>query len=466
MTAARPVVDPHTADELLGNWWLPDEPARKVPGTLRFPAEGPIELDLMDLLADGNTDQRHPVVLGITADGIPVTLDDLQWVAGYDVRLRQVLLEHPMRRETFGVDVAFIGAHLPSESDRAFSDAVVDFTDLLSWSGPSGLSGELGPAPGGYSIQLVSPAPREARLPFGTVALSHGWKTTGDGRRSHGIEKEVGFAAHMDAAGNLESWLRMVIGPLRHLLTFATDRPNEVSRLTFTQHRDERVGERIAVRYARSPAAATTDARPHEFLFDAGTLDDDFEPALVRWFGMIGDIGPIIDMLLAQRYRSEVFAENRFLDACGAAESYHRARIARETLPRSEHEARVAAILDNAPEEHRKWLGQKLQYSNEPSLHRRLKELVASSPAASLDLFGSPSAFAAPVVETRSMLAHDPRRRAEMSLSGQDLLRMTEQLTFLVSAFLLRDLGFDDIRVTAMLRRTRRFRRLTEVFRP
>lgn len=464
MTAARPVVDPHTAGELIGHWWLPDEPARKVPGTLRFPAEGPIDLDLMDLLADGNTDQRHPVVLGVTADGSLVTLEDLEWVAGYD--RHTALLEHPMRRETFGVGVAFIGAHLPSESDRVFSDAVLDFTDLLPWSGPSGLSGDLGPSPADYSIQLVSPAPREARLPFGTVALSHGWKATGDRRRSHGIEKEVGFAAHMDAAGNLESWLRMVIGPLRHLLTFATDRPNEVSRLTF-KPRDERMGrQRIAVRYARNPAAASTDSRPHEFLFAADTLGDDFESALAGWFGVIADIGPVIDMLLAQRYRPKVFAENRFLDVCFAAESYHRARISRDMLPQSEHEARVATILQAVPSKHRDWLGQKLLYSNEPSFRHRLKDLVANAPTASLGLLGPPSAFAGPVVDTRNMLVHDPRQRAEMSLSGRDLVRMTEQLTFLVSAFLLRDLGFDDIRVTAMLRGTRRFRLLTEVFRP
>lgn len=74
----------------------------------------------------------------------------------------------------------------------------------------------------------------------------------------------------------------------------------------------------------------------------------------------------------------------------------------------------------------------------------------------------SPKKFAGRVADLRNALVHDPRRRGRMAVSGRDQLRMTEQLTFLVTAYLLRDLGFEDDRVMEMLRATRRHRLVTE----
>jgi hypothetical protein len=62
-----------------------------------------------------------------------------------------------------------------------------------------------------------------------------------------------------------------------------------------------------------------------------------------------------------------------------ALESYHRIRVRSEELPQEEHRQRVKRILDAAGEGDRKWLEEKLRWSNELTFRTRLKELSRTS---------------------------------------------------------------------------------------
>lgn len=454
--------NPKTAADVLGQWWLPGADNKRVAGRLLMPTDGAMELELLDLLSDGRPDQTYSELVGISSDGTAVTLEGLTWIGGHDVS--SLFLGERFRRETFMVETAYVGAHLPKAEDRQFSQGVVDFTDLLAWAGDSGLAERYGPDPVAVTIELVRQPPREVRVASGTIALAHGWGVTGDGLHARSIEKQVGFFVRLDHPTDLKTWLSTIVGPLRHLMTFATDRQNEIRRLELTTYRhDSSHGHHLTVRFSRSEAKEASHAERLAFLFDASSLGQDFERVLARWFEIIDEIGPIVALLFAQRYRPHVFAETRFLDAVAAAEAYHRARIRNESIPRAEHESRVAAILGATPEAHRDWLKRRLDNSNEPTLRERLKDLVSGSPFKSLVLLPAPGKLAAPIVDARNALVHDPRRRRKMSVSGRDFMRMTEQLTMLVTSYLLRDLGVDDDRVMDAVRRTRHYRLLTEV---
>jgi hypothetical protein len=463
---ASPVepLDPRSASDMLGHWWLPEAPDRRVAGRLLFPADGPIALELMDVLSGGLPDQVYRSVTGITTDGTAMTLEGLTWIGGHDVN--SVFLPEQHRRETFMLEVAYVGAHLPEPEDRLFAEGVVDFTDLLAWAGRSGLDEKYGPAPISVTIQVTTPPEREVHLDFGTVTLAHGWRVTGDALRSRGIDKSAGLWVKLAQPAPLKEWPSVVIGPLRHLLTFATDRQNELRDLSLTTHRgDAHPGHQVTVRYAHGHADEATPAERLSFLFDAERLGDDFEVVLRLWFDLIADIGPIIDLLLAQRYRPKVYAETRFLDAVAAAEAYHRARIANESMPQAEHQLRVATILGAVPAAHRSWLTGRLEHSNEPRLRDRLIDLRARTPLALQMIAPETADWADAIARTRNAMVHDPRRRRTMRVSGRELLKWTEQLTLLVTTALLRELGFDDDGVMAAVRPSRRFRLLTEVLR-
>lgn len=446
-----------TADEISGHWWLPSID-RRVAGRLTFPPDDAVTLALLGVL-DAGEEKTYPVAFGLADDGTPITLVQLTWIGAQNTS--SMHLEEPYRRETLMVGAVFVGAHLASEEDRQFDEGFLDLSDLLTWAGSSGLTDRLESMPRSVAVELTLPEPREAKLNFGTVSLSHAWGLTGDGLKARGIEKDVSFWVRTEVRHDLDWWLASVVGPLRHFMTFAADRPNELRDFTVRTYRFNSTGDDIAIRYARPPVL-DSPSRWWEFLFDTRSAGVAFEEVLPRWFDLVGEIGPVVDVLLAQRYRPKVFAETRFLDAAIAAETYHRARMPNELLPEAEHRARLAEIFGAIPERHRPWLKERLAYSNEPTFRLRLEQLVAGSPARSLGVFGKPAEFAGQVVKIRNTLVHDPRRRAEAGITGRELHVLAERLTLLVSAHLLHDLGLDEAALLDCLRRTRRFRLLAE----
>jgi ApeA-like protein/HEPN superfamily Apea-like protein len=457
MAAASPIPEP-----LLGHWWQPDHADQRVAGTLRLGASGDARLELIGLLTNGHPENRYPVVLGITGDGIPVTLEGLQQVGRSGRSSR--FLDKPVDTEVLGAAVAYSGAHLETPAERTFDRAYVGFQDLPEWAGDWPLKDQYGPDPVEVSVRYTRPESREAPIPFGMVRLANGWAVKGDGLRLRTIESNVSFAAEVNEKQALEQWLRRVIHPLRHLLTFATDRPNEVTELSVrTNKYDPTHGTEVEVFYPHNtPEPNVNRVHAFEFLFDARYLGATFGTVVAKWFKVMDEIGPVVDLFLAPRYRPITFIENHFLNVVASAEAYHRARFSNTVLPREEHSARIEQIIALTPSQYQSWLKDKLAFSNEPALRERLTELLQSVPAV-LPILGSATEFVRPVVAARNALTHRESQAAANLPSGRMLLRYIEETSVLLSACLLKELGFDDERAGNAIRNTRRFRLLTEV---
>lgn len=92
-----------------GIWWLPDQPDRRVAGTLEV-GWGLLRLDLIGSFLDPpqwSQVQHHPVILGTTTDGKRVTLHE-NLVAAISFNLAAYGLPAVTIRPT----VAFVGGHL------------------------------------------------------------------------------------------------------------------------------------------------------------------------------------------------------------------------------------------------------------------------------------------------------------------------------------------------------------------
>ena len=70
---------------------------------------------------------------------------------------------------------------------------------------------------------------------------------------------------------------------------------------------------------------------------------------------------------------------------------YHRRTTGALDLPEDEHEKRMEAILRAVPEEHKGWLTEKLRYSNELNLRKRIKHIFDEHPQIVDSVVGSGS---------------------------------------------------------------------------
>jgi hypothetical protein len=444
----------------LGEWWLPGDRDRRVPGNLVVGDDDGAELHVLGSLTNGQPNGELPVVLGRTLEGGPVTLEDVRY-AGSNQRSSQ-WLEEPVRTERLAARVAYVGEELPAESDRAFRLARLGFTDLHEWIGRGGFDEDIHDLPR-VNLSYEPPPDMTAKLGFGTISIHQGWTTTGDLSRSRTIQKNVEYSVTADDAMTMSEWLSTVVRPLRHLMTFATERPNDVTSLTFT-HSDqesEAVPHQIEAHYSRVSVIAAQDrAHPSEMLIAGSHLGNDLPAVLTRWFELTARTGLVIDRLLAPRYRPDTFMENRFLDVIGAAEGYHRATRSNAVLPRAAHRLRVSSIVGSAPVEHRIWLKDRLANSNEPTLHDRLVELCGWVSGLVAPVMDPAPQYVKSVVEARNAATHVGTRQRPMP-AGRDLWRLTEQTTVLLEACILKDLGLDDDKASEALARTRRFRTLS-----
>jgi len=115
------------------------------------------------------------------------------------------------------------------------------------------------------------------------------------------------------------------------------------------------------------------------------------------------------------------------------------------------------------PEAHKDWLRGRLAYSNEPSLRKRLKEILRRDPGVMEPIVGGSKkegvGFVGKVVDTRNYLTHYDEGKKEAAAVGRELYELTERLKSVLEACLLREVGFEGERLKEVLsRRRRRFR--------
>jgi hypothetical protein len=446
----------------VGQWWLPQDDTRTVPGELTLIKGEPARLDLQAPLSDGLPATRLPVVLGTSARGEVVTLTD---VTSHGIsRTNTRKLDHEVLRETLRPGAVFVGAHLPAPDDRLFNEAVLDLTDLIGWAGTNSIREQYGVDGADVSISIDPQPVLASDLPMGRIELTHGWGTDGDGVQSRTLERSVGFFVKAVAPLGLDSWLSEFVGPLRNLLTFATELPNEVTELQFKSPRyDENYGTWVEVWYPRGHTDREPAIHGFDFLVDAPRLGDEFGPFLKRWFGMHGKLASVFPLLLGPRYRPDTFMDNHFLNTAGAAEGYHRILYRNEMLPKAAHKQRLSSIMECAPNEHRAWLREALAHSNEPTFRDRLRELHDRSFNVVAGVVGSADDFAGPVVKLRNALTHRGKGTPKAVPSGVEMFRLMQTIRFVMDACVLLDLGLDEMTVVDSTRRSTSFRWINEL---
>lgn len=165
--------------EVLGKWWLPETPDRKVNGVLTFTEEDGARLQLNDALRpnaevvwdntqpDGTrvghvTSQSlqhagtYPRIVG-RADNVSYTLEDC-----FRTRLRGSL-GFGDAAETVHVNAVLRGIEFEADEAFEFTSATVSLTQLTAWSGINGITVE---------HHRVAPGANDSPTPFVTVTAS------------------------------------------------------------------------------------------------------------------------------------------------------------------------------------------------------------------------------------------------------------------------------------------------------
>ncbi|OZT78260.1 HEPN domain-containing protein [Salinicoccus roseus] len=117
------------------------------------------------------------------------------------------------------------------------------------------------------------------------------------------------------------------------------------------------------------------DLKKHNAYISLNSIRKDFNICMQNWFEKNEKLTPVIDLYLSSLYH-HTSLERHFLNMVQALEAYHRLTRNNQILSKEEHAEKISSIVESVPDEHQEWVKQRLAFSNEPTLHHRLEDLL------------------------------------------------------------------------------------------
>jgi len=459
------------AFETSGLWWLPDAPDDKQGGVLSFSPEGGIRLQLIGSFHEIGKSQsdeaaKCPLILGLSNDcplGKLVTLHKCM-MSGSRVGMPGY------HAEEYRVTTAFFGGHFRRQDELRFFRTRLALSYMRDWVHITGVTLNYSVDEGkkllGCDLHYAYPSPLKARLSDMQLMLSFDAELPALGSREMRLTEQPVFDAVLDVEADLRQLCEVAIGPLRNLLTLATDRPNSVTDLTvFSRHAVDLHGAsretkslRVVYQGAGNIAQSTRALMPPDMLFTFADIPHDFEVFATKWMTMSAKLQTSFQVFFGAKYNRTMYLTSQLLSVSQALESFHRLQFSNEVLSQEDHKRRIEEIVGSVPEKHRKWTRERLKYSNEPSLRERLHNLLEDVPQVMQPLIGKDTKkFVQKVIATRNFFVHrDPKLMASAA-QGASLYWMTERLIHLFKASLLKELGFSESARVALCERNQSY---------
>lgn len=424
-----------------GHWWLPSNPDKKLPGVLDPHAERGPALELAGVLRDENDKEctSVPLVHGTTPKAEYVTLHKC-------TQSRASRGARGQYRTRYEVELAVTGEHFPSVESLSFQDLRIRYSTLVYWVCQPLVDEKALMRAKEPELVKVSP-PIHRRIYQGddfTLSLHYWacWEITGPGLTLE-IYPGANIAIHWQTPRPLADTLHLV-EQIRDFLAFATCLATHVEETEAHPVRHTRFGfPHDMLLFHRSLAGTRAGREPFLPLFSFKDVVSGLDATLSGWFRKGESLQPVIDLRLAPVYNPQMHPENQFQAGVQAVEAFHRRMRSNRELPEDAHAERMREILEAVPEQHRNWVKDRLNYSNEPSLRQRIKSLFDEFADILQHFDLDRKAFANWVYDTRNYLTHYDPKLESTAARGWDVQKLVYGMHLLLDICLLHEFALE-----------------------
>lgn len=436
-----------TLFEEAGFWWLPDEPSKKMAGTLTYEQNkgGRLKLMLESEMPrlPGSTLLHYEMIHGKTSTGRKLTLLDCHdldsgWSSG------------GIETRDLHTQLIYDGFLLPLDSKEFIQRAWVCFRYLNRWLTLSGIDVSRGETLSDVSIQYRRPQP---------VTLT----INDDLRLTLHMSAKIPFGASSDGQMRVQEYASVELNPsqpksfdyfeekiriLHDFLSVACQClavPESVrveanfGAKTLSSGRTEYPAADVHYQFIYSDNSKEPPGRL-DCLFEYPDVKDQFGVMLNNWFAKADKLNVVRSLYLSSQYAGNKFLESEFLAIIQAAEVYHRRfkggnyidkPIFKSILPKM-----IAAIPDDAEKDFKDSSISRLGHLNEYSLRTRLEKLSEEHQEI-VSLFDQhATATLRYAAKLRNALTHytdDPYDNLDFPavIRGTDLIRLLLEMSFL-----------------------------------
>lgn len=427
--------------EYTGVWWLPESPKNQLVGTLTFKTGQSAQLKII-----GSFDSSP---LEIKLKSIPV-------VEGYlFIQEKQITLHNLLRTnihhfssgkriDTYSAENVYIGAHFSTLDSARFNRVYISFSFLDEWVNIFGIT---------YNNKGLDSAVINFELPSKIVfsniqkycisinfdcnlpIMIYFPKEVNIKQSSViSIESEIHFTIEtvMPIINCLQKFIAIgVIEPVNILDIYGETSINS---------------QRYMVKYYSKLINKDDDSKyinPDDLFFNFREISDRCQSIYNKWSDKFNQLNEIIDLYYDAKYGSNLSLSFRFLSLMQAIESFHRRCIGSIEIEKAAHKKRINDILSYCPIEHKKWLIDKLAFSNELTLKMRFNEIFDKFIIVQT-VVKDRMKFIKEVVAVRNYLTHYNERLKLKVPTQREIAYLVCKLQFLFEVLLIDNLGFND----------------------
>jgi len=426
-----------------GYWFLPENKEEQISGEISYSPEDGVIIKFLGHLGDEKTlfeKNHYPIVLGVLENGKKVTL------IGSDKKNSKI--SYPgIPTMTLVSNYALIGQHFETPDDISFQQVKARFNNLYQFLNKNGIEEERQAA----LLNLKYTAPSNIDFSIENKLLSIQFL----GSASYAEDNHKSFTifqdAHLQVIYDTDARINEILEDLavfQGFLTFATFESSYPTKITFLNRKGNPFESYEVELFFRSNVERKVKENKHfQQLFNYPKIQDCFQDVVSNWWKHYDKLEPIIDLYLRSfYYYSTNFSENQFLEIMHALESYHRRNFNNSIYEESAFKEMKAEILAAVPEKHRTFLAEKLNFANEPTLQRRLEELLSFVDSYDFikKIVPDTSLFIKKIKQTRNYFTHYNRKMEQKSLKGAELYYATMKLRVILTILLLKKINIPE----------------------
>lgn len=370
---------------LKGEWWLPANPNNKISGTIEYSPEDGILLETIGSFCQ-TSDPMHldeslyPFIHGITNECKIITLQNVSRTNHNWSATGVVITKYCASK-------AVIGWHFSDEKELIFNIIYAELTHLSAWLCISGFNVEKNFESKQYKVEYSCPHDIELFI-YDGITISVGWTYIIPG--SSIIPKsEIKLSEHpylciksekLVSIKTLEDYLHKVSS----LISFFYGKPLSILSIS-TISNDLKIRDNIreysptithfrkcdTERWSDKELIPLNQIAPYLF------IKNQIAEIIAKFFNEYEQINPVISLYVYLKKLTSYRIDQYLLNLAQIVEAFHRRLMTDENfeLLEDEHNERINAILSICPDTYKKWLKEKLNFSNEISFKNRISKL-------------------------------------------------------------------------------------------
>ena len=180
----------------------------------------------------------------------------------------------------------------------------------------------------------------------------------------------------------------------------------------------------------------------YRMLFGFEQIRSNAKNIINNWIEAYEQMNPAFDLYFLAKMGAQPSWEARFLALAQGLEVYHRRTSEEKRMDETEFEELVEHLVDQCPEEKREWLSDKLNYGNEVSLSKRLRNIIKPFK----DAIGNRTkreSLINKIVKTRNYLTHYDQSLELEAAQGDALWTLCLKMELLFQLHFLQLIGFN-----------------------